>query len=155
MLNPSPRSHPIGPTRIEFRPSSPVTRASHPDHVPSPGGHLYCPGPGLSDNFVNDASPDSSTEQIRALSEQDSRVIGIVHSRNFGSQAAFRSGMEISGKEACVLLDGDLQDPPEIIPAFVEKWRDGADVVYGRRVRRKCRGGLKDVQRILFNFLSA
>lgn len=87
--------------------------------------------------FVNDASPDASSDQIRTLSEQDSRVIGIVHSRNFGSQAAFRSGMEIASKEACVLLDGDLQDPPEVIASFVEKWRNGADVVYGRRVRRE------------------
>ncbi|MGA2222843.1 MAG: NAD-dependent epimerase/dehydratase family protein [Syntrophobacteraceae bacterium] len=105
--------------------------------------------------FVNDASPDSSTEQIRALSEQDSRVIGIVHSRNFGSQAAFRSGMEISGKEACVLLDGDLQDPPEIIPAFVEKWRNGADVVYGRRVRREMPWWLERLYKGFYSIFSA
>jgi dolichol-phosphate mannosyltransferase len=87
--------------------------------------------------FVNDASPDDTTTVIAALSARDPRVIGIVHSRNFGSQAAFRSGMEIASKEACVLLDGDLQDPPEIITQFVEKWRAGADVVYGRRVQRE------------------
>lgn len=87
--------------------------------------------------FVNDCSPDDSSERIAALSEHDPRVIGIVHSRNFGSQAAFRSGLEIATKEACVLLDGDLQDPPELIEQFVEKWRAGADVVYGRRVSRE------------------
>jgi len=87
--------------------------------------------------FVNDCSPDDSSEQIRALSQKDAHVIGVVHSRNFGSQAAFRSGMEIATKEACVLLDGDLQDPPEVIEAFVEKWRKGADIVYGKRVRRE------------------
>lgn len=87
--------------------------------------------------FVNDCSPDDSSEQIAAISERDPRVIGIVHSRNFGSQAAFRSGLEIATKEACVLLDGDLQDPPELIEQFVEKWRAGADVVYGRRVSRE------------------
>jgi dolichol-phosphate mannosyltransferase len=87
--------------------------------------------------FVNDNSPDDSEEQIRKISSQDPRVLGITHSRNFGSQAAFRSGMEISSKEACVLLDGDLQDPPELIPQLVAEWRTGADVVCGRRVRRE------------------
>ena len=87
--------------------------------------------------FVNDNSPDDSEEVIRQISSKDPRVIGITHSRNFGSQAAFRSGMEIVSKEACVLLDGDLQDPPELISDFVKEWRDGADVVYGRRIRRE------------------
>jgi nucleoside-diphosphate-sugar epimerase/glycosyltransferase involved in cell wall biosynthesis len=87
--------------------------------------------------FVNDASPDDSEEVIRQISARDPHVIGIVHSRNFGSQAAFRSGMELASKEACVLLDGDLQDPPELIEAFIARWRDGADVVYGRRVKRE------------------
>lgn len=87
--------------------------------------------------FVNDASPDDSSRVITSITERDPKVIGIVHSRNFGSQAAFRSGLEIATKEACVLLDGDLQDPPELIEQFVEKWRAGADVVYGRRVARE------------------
>lgn len=87
--------------------------------------------------FVNDCSPDCSAEIIRDISSRDPHVIGITHSRNFGSQSAFRSGMELSSKEACVLLDGDLQDPPEIIEAFVKKWQDGADVVYGRRTKRE------------------
>lgn len=87
--------------------------------------------------FVNDNSPDDTEEVIRAISRKDRRVIGISHSRNFGSQAAFRSGMEIATKNACVLLDGDLQDPPEMIEQFVAKWREGYDVVYGRRVKRK------------------
>jgi len=86
--------------------------------------------------FVNDCSPDDSEEAIRLLSAHDHHVIGISHARNFGSQAAFRSGMEVATKNACVLLDGDLQDPPEMIEAFVEKWREGYDVVYGRRVKR-------------------
>lgn len=87
--------------------------------------------------FVNDNSPDDSEEVIRSLSRQDRRVVGISHSRNFGSQSAFRSGMEIATKNACVLLDGDLQDPPELIEQFVEQWRAGFDVVYGRRVKRE------------------
>ncbi|MDW3181167.1 NAD-dependent epimerase/dehydratase family protein [Roseobacter sp.] len=86
--------------------------------------------------FVNDSSPDQSAEVIRAISAKDPNVMGITHSRNFGSQAAFKSGLELASKEACVLLDGDLQDPPELIEEFVEKWRGGADVVYGRRIKR-------------------
>ena len=58
--------------------------------------------------FVNDCSPDDSEEVIRNLTRDDRRVLGISHSRNFGSQAAFRSGMAIASKNACVLLDGDL-----------------------------------------------
>jgi nucleoside-diphosphate-sugar epimerase/glycosyltransferase involved in cell wall biosynthesis len=87
--------------------------------------------------FVNDNSPDSSEEIIRDLSSRDRHVVGISHSRNFGSQAAFRSGMEIASKNACVLLDGDLQDPPELISSFVAKWKEGFDIVYGRRVKRE------------------
>jgi dolichol-phosphate mannosyltransferase len=87
--------------------------------------------------FVNDGSPDDTEEVIRAISRNDRRVIGISHSRNFGSQAAFRSGMEISTKNSCVLLDGDLQDPPELIEKMVARWREGYDVVYGCRVKRE------------------
>lgn len=87
--------------------------------------------------FVNDCSPDDSEETIRAITRNDRRVLGISHSRNFGSQAAFRSGMEIASKNSCVLMDGDLQDPPELIEQFVAKWREGFDVAYGRRVKRE------------------
>ncbi len=87
--------------------------------------------------FVNDCSPDDTEEVIRAISRNDRRVLGVSHSRNFGSQSAFRSGLEIASKNACVLLDGDLQDPPELIEQFVEHWRAGYDVVYGRRIKRE------------------
>ena len=87
--------------------------------------------------FVNDASPDDSEEVIRSISRNDRRTIGITHSRNFGSQAAFMSGLQIASKNACVLLDGDLQDPPELIEQFVALWRQGYDVVYGRRTKRE------------------
>lgn len=87
--------------------------------------------------FVDDCSPDDCARVIRELSERDSHIIGISHSRNFGSQMAFRSGMELSTMDGVVLLDGDLQDPPELIEQFYEKWEAGYDVVYGRRVRRE------------------
>lgn len=86
--------------------------------------------------FVNDCSPDNSEEIIQEISSRDSNVIGISHSRNFGSQMAFRSGMEIATMQGIVLLDGDLQDPPELIEKFFSKWQEGYDVIYGRRVKR-------------------
>ncbi|OGT67342.1 MAG: epimerase [Gammaproteobacteria bacterium RIFCSPLOWO2_02_FULL_38_11] len=87
--------------------------------------------------LVNDGSPDNSEEVIKNLSSQNAHIMGITHARNFGSQQAFRSGMEIANFEACVLLDGDLQDPPELIEQFIEKWRVGFDVVYGVRTKRE------------------
>lgn len=87
--------------------------------------------------FVNDCSPDNTIEVIEEVSKADPKVIGISHSRNFGSQAVFMSGMNISTGDACVLLDGDLQDPPELIEGFVEHWEKGFDVVYGRRIGRE------------------
>jgi len=87
--------------------------------------------------FVNDNSPDDSEAVICDLSARDRHVLGITHSRNFGSQAAFRSGMQAATKSAVVLLDGDLQDPPELIEPFVAKWHEGYEVVYGRRVKRQ------------------
>ena len=63
-------------------------------------------------------------------------VLAIEHSRNFGSQNAFVSGMQFATGDAVILLDGDLQDPPELIPAFYAKWREGYHVVYGQRNQR-------------------
>ncbi|WP_234734127.1 NAD-dependent epimerase/dehydratase family protein [Tellurirhabdus bombi] len=87
--------------------------------------------------FVNDSSPDNTEEVLQPICEKDPNVIAITHSRNFGSQSAFLSGMEISTGDAVVLMDGDLQDPPEIIPQFFEKWQQGYDVTYGVRVQRE------------------
>lgn len=87
--------------------------------------------------FVNDNSPENDAEVIAELCARDISVIGVSHSRNFGSQAAFVSGMELSTGDAVVLLDGDLQDPPEVIPQFAERWLEGHDVVYGVRVQRE------------------
>ena len=87
--------------------------------------------------FVNDCSPDKTALVIQDISAKDHRVIGITHSRNFGSQMAFRSGMELATKNSVVFLDGDLQDPPELIEQFHHKWTEGFDVVYGRRIKRE------------------
>jgi nucleoside-diphosphate-sugar epimerase/glycosyltransferase involved in cell wall biosynthesis len=87
--------------------------------------------------FVNDCSPDNTEEVLEAICNKDPNVIGITHSRNFGSQAGFLSGMEISTGDAVVLMDGDLQDPPEVMPKFYEKWTQGYEVTYGVRVQRE------------------
>src|SRR5258706_870779 len=80
--------------------------------------------------FVNDASPDNADEVLAELAARDRNVVVVRHSRNFGSQNAFTSGMRISTGDAVVLLDGDLQDPPEIIERFCHRWRAGFDVLY-------------------------
>jgi polyisoprenyl-phosphate glycosyltransferase len=86
--------------------------------------------------YVNDNSPDDAREVLTALAARDPHLVVINHSRNFGAQSAFTSGMRISTGDAVVLLDGDLQDPPELIEQLAEKWREGYDVVYGVRVKR-------------------
>jgi glycosyltransferase involved in cell wall biosynthesis len=87
--------------------------------------------------FVNDGSPDNAREVLAELAARDPDVVVINHARAFGSQSAFTSGMRIATGDAVVLLDGDLQDPPELIPQFVAHWRAGYEVVYGQRVKRE------------------
>jgi polyisoprenyl-phosphate glycosyltransferase len=87
--------------------------------------------------FVNDCSPDNAGEVLAELARKDKKVVVINHSRNFGSQSAFTSGMQIATGDAVVQLDGDLQDPPELIEEFYPKWQEGYDVVYGIRVKRE------------------
>ncbi len=86
--------------------------------------------------FVNDCSPDNAREVLTELAQQDSKVVVINHSRNFGSQNAFFSGMIVSTGDAVILLDGDLQDPPEVIEEFYKKWQEGYQVVFGQRIKR-------------------
>jgi len=107
--------------------------------------------------FVNDGSPDNTEGVLLNLVKNDPSVIAINHSRNFGSQMAFTSGMDIATGEAVVLMDGDLQDPPEIIEKFYKKWREGYDVVYGIRVKRKAPISIQILSKVfyrIFNKLS-
>lgn len=87
--------------------------------------------------FVNDGSPDNSENVITEIVKKDTHVVGINHARNFSSQMAFTSGLEIATGNAVILLDGDLQDPPEMIPKLYARWRQGFDVVYGVRTNRE------------------
>ncbi|MFH1541822.1 MAG: NAD-dependent epimerase/dehydratase family protein [bacterium] len=100
--------------------------------------------------FVNDGSPDNSNEVLTKLTATDKKVIAVEHSRNFGSQSAFLSGMQIATGDAVVLLDGDLQDPPEIIPEFYKEWVAGYEVVYGSRVKRQATGILNACYKLFY-----
>lgn len=87
--------------------------------------------------FVCDGSPDNSKKVLKDLCLKDKKTIAIIHSRNFSSQNSFISGLQIASGDAVIFLDGDLQDPPELIEQFFEKWKSGYDVVYGKRVKRE------------------
>jgi len=93
--------------------------------------------------FVNDGSRDASQELLRGLAESDPRVSVIKFSRNFGHQIAISAGIDSARGDAVVVIDSDLQDPPEVIARMVEKWRDGFDVVYGVRSARKGESRMK------------
>lgn len=94
--------------------------------------------------YVNDASPDNSEAILQELAAKDPRLTLINQSRNFGAQAAFTAGMIQALGDAVVLMDGDLQDPPELIEEFVQKWNEGYKVVYGvRRQRERSMGKFK------------
>ena len=92
---------------------------------------------GLELLYVDDGSADSSWEKISELATRDQRVRGIRFARNFGHQAALTAGVDGARGRAVVIIDGDLQDPPEVIPEMVDRWRDGFEVVYGQRENRE------------------
>jgi glycosyltransferase involved in cell wall biosynthesis len=88
--------------------------------------------------FVDDASDDGSGAILDSVSASDSRVKVIHFSRNFGHQAALQAGMDAARGDSVVLMDADLQDPPEVVEQFIERWRQGYEVVYAvRRVRKE------------------
>jgi dolichol-phosphate mannosyltransferase len=87
--------------------------------------------------YVNDASPDNAEEILLALAQTEPALTVITHSRNFGAQVAFTSGLWQSDGDATVIMDGDMQDPPGLIYDFVQKWLEGYSVVYGIRAKRQ------------------
>ncbi len=87
--------------------------------------------------LVNDGSHDRSAEIIAELSAADRRVKGISFSRNFGFQIAVTAGLDYASGAAVILTDADLQDPPEVYPKMIARWREGYDVVYGSRSSRE------------------
>lgn len=104
--------------------------------------------------FINDGSRDRTAFIINEICETDKSVKLIDFSRNFGHQLAITAGMDYSTGEAVIVIDADLQDPPEIIPKMVEKWREGYNVVYGQRLERKGESIFKKLTaRLFYRFL--
>lgn len=87
--------------------------------------------------FVNDGSGDTTRKKVELICKKDPKVKLVNFSRNFGHQAAITAGMNISMGDAIVVIDADLQDPPEVILKMIEKWKEGYEVVYGKRVKRE------------------
>jgi dolichol-phosphate mannosyltransferase len=100
--------------------------------------------------FVNDGSRDRSMELLRAACEGDQRYRVISFARNFGHQTAITAGVDYARGEAVVVMDADLQDPPEVVLEMVAKWREGFDVVYGRRRKREGESWFKLVTARIF-----
>jgi dolichol-phosphate mannosyltransferase len=100
--------------------------------------------------LVNDGSIDCSAEVMRELYDQDPRVKGLSFSRNFGFQEAVTAGLFHALGDAVVLTDADLQDPPELIPKMIAKWREGYDVVYGVRTEREGETWFKQITAKVF-----
>src|SRR5258706_12903218 len=86
--------------------------------------------------FVDDGSTAHSLPYLASLTQKDTHVRVISFSRNFGHQTALSAGIRYSTGDGVVVMDGDLQDPPELLPRFIEKWKEGHEVVYGIRTRR-------------------
>jgi glycosyltransferase involved in cell wall biosynthesis len=87
--------------------------------------------------LVDDGSTDGSTEAIRSLARKDPHVKPVIFARNFGHQIAVTAGLDYCCGQAAVVIDADLQDPPELIPELVAKWREGYEVVYAVRSERE------------------
>lgn len=87
--------------------------------------------------FVNDGSTDNTELMVHMLAHTDPRVVGIQLSRNFGHQAAVSAGIAHAKGDAVIVMDGDLQDPPEVLGQFIERWKQGVEVVYAVRTKRK------------------
>lgn len=100
--------------------------------------------------FVDDGSSDDTLNMLTERSKKNSKIKVIALSRNFGKEAAMTAGIDEASGDALVPIDADLQDPPELIIDFVKHWREGYDVVYGKRSSRKAEGFVKRVSSGLF-----
>lgn len=100
--------------------------------------------------FVNDGSSDRTFPILSELCERDVNVRIIDFAKNFGHQTAITAGMDYAEGEAIVVIDADLQDPPEVIPLMVERWNEGYDVVYGKREERRGETLFKKLSASLF-----
>jgi polyisoprenyl-phosphate glycosyltransferase len=105
--------------------------------------------------FVNDGSRDRTLAILNALRSKDRHVQVIDFSRNFGHQIAISAGLAFARGKAVVVIDADLQDPPEVIPEMISKWREGFEVVYGRRLKREGESAFKKLtSKVYYRFLA-
>ncbi|MGD0841824.1 MAG: glycosyltransferase family 2 protein [Candidatus Acidiferrales bacterium] len=105
--------------------------------------------------FVDDGSIDGTREILESAAAKDSRFVVCVLSRNFGHQAALSAALDNVSGDAVVVMDADLQDAPEDIPAFIEKFREGYDVVYAQRTKRKEPWWLRLCYKVFYRLISA
>ncbi|MBQ7445705.1 MAG: glycosyltransferase [Clostridia bacterium] len=104
--------------------------------------------------FVNDGSRDKTLKLALDICANDKRVKLIDFARNFGHQLAITAGMDASTGKAIVVIDADLQDPPEVIPRMVKKWREGYEIVYGKRLKREGESAFKKfTAKVFYRFL--
>lgn len=100
--------------------------------------------------FVNDGSKDQTVEIVEAICQQDQNVRLVNFSRNFGHQIAITAGMDYAQGDAIIIIDADLQDPPEVMLKMIEKWKEGYEVVYGKRLKRKGETAFKKITALMF-----
>ncbi len=100
--------------------------------------------------LVDDGSIDGSTAQIRTLAAQDEHIRPVIFARNFGHQIAITAGWDYAHGDAVIIIDADLQDPPEVIPDLIAKWREGFEVVYAIRAEREGETWFKKTTASLF-----
>jgi dolichol-phosphate mannosyltransferase len=105
--------------------------------------------------LVDDGSLDGSVELIRQLAEQDPRVRPVIFARNFGHQIGITAGLDYSRGQAVIIMDSDLQDPPEVILDLIAKWREGYEIVFAVRAEREGEGWFKLFTASLFYRLIA
>jgi glycosyltransferase involved in cell wall biosynthesis len=91
--------------------------------------------------YINDGSQDDTLQLLHGLREQDARVALVDLSRNFGKEIALSAGLHQARGDAVVVIDADLQDPPELIPEFIRRWQEGYDVVYAQRTGARAKPG--------------
>ena len=93
--------------------------------------------------FINDGSKDKTLDILQDIAKVDKNVKIISFSRNFGHQAAVTAGLKYVTGDAIIIIDADLQDPPELIPDMIEKWEQGYEVIYGKRKKRNGESAFK------------
>lgn len=105
--------------------------------------------------FVDDGSSDGTFDKVTAAAADDSRIVGLSLSRNFGHQAALSAALDYASADAVIVMDGDLQDPPEEIPRFLDEFRKGFDVVFARRTDRKEPWALRVCYYVFYRMIAA